>query len=365
MEWQGIVTVTAPQYFAGAADSTIRKRLLLKLLESRGRIKFNETGTVNYWDVQYREHPMEPYGDAGSIVYQREDLYRQLTTDWRGYVMTDMMTEKERLMNDGDLAIINRYDRILPNMQKALTHRFSGELYTNGYAAGNNNRLHGVESFLASTGSPTAADRIVQASQAYGGLTTAVGNGGTWSALLSTYPNAGLATDWPDGSGDVEYDFMTPKLVNWSSNNWGTNSTLWEDNCERALRQANIWLQTTCGEDGMPTIYLLAGNLFYPYMNKQESKMRIIVPHKEADDLGFPMVLNQEGVMIKNEFDVPVNSGYALNIDQMELASLDSQLFGTRGPQYDIKTDAYLFKAGFFGNARWNPKYFAKFSNYA
>ncbi len=64
--------------------------------------------------------------------------------------------------------------------------------------------------------------------------------------------------------------------------------------------------------------------------------------------------------MIDTDFDVPSGVGYGLNVDQMELGSLDSVLFSSRGPEYDIKTDSWLFLVGFFGNVRYNPKHFAK-----
>ena len=69
--------------------------------------------------------------------------------------------------------------------------------------------------------------------------------------------------------------------------------------------------------------------------------------------------------MLQTDFDVASNTAYGLNVDQMELASLDNVLFASRGPEYDIKTDSWLFMVGFFGNGRYNPKYFAKISNFA
>jgi predicted nuclease of restriction endonuclease-like RecB superfamily len=49
----------------------------------------------------------------------------------------------------------------------------------------------------------------------------------------------------------------------------------------------------------------------------------------------------------------------------MELASLDKVLFGYKGPDFSIRDRAYLFYVGFWGNARYRPKHFAKLSAYA
>lgn len=364
-EWIGVVNETAPKFLQGAADNTIRKRLLLAMLKKYGRIKFNENSMTCTWDIEFAEQPVESYGDAGQITFDRSDLLRQLTIDWRGYKATDMMTEKERMMNSGDVQIVDRYGRIMPSLTRAMTNKFGGELFIDGNAAGNGNRLHGLKSFTGA-GTVASGDRIAQPSDTYAGRSTALAaEGGSWTATLSTKPNSTVATDWPDGNGDASYDFMSPKLVNTSSTGWGTGSTSWQDNCEKVLRQTTIWLTRTAGMEGRPTVYEVASDMYYGYCNHQEAKQRVLIPHKEADDLGFPDVLNQEGVMIQHDFDCPANTGYGLNVNQMELASLDKVLFGSRGPTYDIKSDAYLFMVGFFGNARYNPKYFAELYPYA
>ena len=360
-EFAAVLKEAAPAYLKGRADNTIRNRLLLMLLAKNGRIKYNASSHKLYWDVKAGQRVIEAYGDDGVINFQRSDLHEQLNIDWRGYKMSDRMTEKQRLMLGDLTAIINHYSGIAEDMMDDLQDGFCGELFVDGYSAANSNRLHGLESFF-STAAAVAADRVGQPNDTYGGHSTAVGNrGGTWSTTASvTAPNAAIATDWPDGNGTAEYDWNTPKVINYSSSNWGTGSTTWADNCERVLGQTTIWTTLTGGKKGRPTIYLLAGDLFYDYQNKMRAKYRISVPHKEANDLGFTDTLNQDGVMIQPDFDVPAGTGYGLNINQMVLESLDSVLFSSRGPEYDINTDGYLWLIGFFGNARYNTKHFSK-----
>ena len=366
-ESMAVVNSTAKKYFAGAADSTIRKRLFLSLLAKHGRLTFGQSGYDSTWNVEYSQPPVQSHGASGEYEFSEHDLYRQLNLDWRGYVATDKMDYKNYLMNMGPTQIVDRYATILPNLRKSLDDHFHGELYVDGGASGNENRLHGIESFTA-VGTTVAADLIAQPSDTYGGKSTALQNqGGSWSTDLASAdrPNAAVATDWPDGNGSAEYDYMTPVLVNTTSSSWGTGSTAWEDNCGRILRRATTWLTKNGGADGRPTVYMMANNLFNSYQDYQEAKFRNVIPHAEARDLGFPDTLNQDGVMVKYEFDVDAGVFYGINVNQMELASLDSVLFGARGPYYDLKSAAYLFKAGFFGNARFNPKYFAKGASYA
>lgn len=363
-EWSGVINTTAPRYLKGAIDATIRERLLLSLMKKRGRISTGNYGFNLNWDVEMDQPPVQAYGDGGVIDFSRHDLWQQLVIDVRGYVATDTMTGKEKLMNAGDVAIIKRYDRIMPNLMKSIRDRFGTELYVDGYATGNSQRLIGIESFCG-TGTTAAGDRIAQPSDTYAGKSTAVGQFGSWSNALSTYPNAAIASDWPDGQGTASYDYLSPKLLNWSSTNWGTSSTAWEDNCERVIAQAVIWTALTSGASGRVGLFLLSGRLFYGYRNKISAKQRIIIPHKDSDDLGFPDALNQEGAAIHYEFGLDANTGYGFNLDEMELCSWGKELFNSAGPEYSIQTDSWLFKVGFFGNAKFNPKAFCKLYNYA
>tara|TARA_R110002110_G_scaffold54219_2_gene155835 strand:+ start:3716 stop:4816 length:1101 start_codon:yes stop_codon:yes gene_type:complete len=364
-EFAAVLKEAAPAYLKGRADNTIRNRLLLMLLAKNGRIKYTASSHKLYWDVKAGQRVIEAYGDDGVINFQRSDLHEQLNIDWRGYKMSDRMTEKQRLMLGDLTAIIDRYSGVAEDMMDDLQDGFCGELFVDGYLAGNENRLHGLESFFG-TGTTVAADRVGQPSDTYGGHSTVLATrGGSWSTNLTTKPNADAATDWPDGNGTADYDWNSPKIINYSSTNWGTGSTTWADNCERVLGQTTIWTTLTGGKKGRPTLYMLAGDLFYDYQNKMRAKYRISVPHSEANDLGFSDTLNQDGVMIQADFDVPASTGYGLNINQMCLESLDNVLFSSRGPEYDINTDGYLWLIGFFGNARYNVKHFSKLAGVA
>lgn len=358
-EWIGVVNATAPKYLQGAANNTIRNRLLLMLLQRYGRMEFNQNGYVLRWDVQYDEPPAQVYGDAGVFEFARHDVLKTLELSWGGYLANDLMTYKEKAMNDGNVAIVRRYDRMMPQLQDSLQNKFCAELY--GTSSGDPNRIDGLETFFANHGTTVAADRVATPSGTYGGKSCTLGaDTGTWTSNHTVKPNAALGKDWPSGSGDARYDWNSYKKINWSSTNWGTGSTAWIDNCERVLRQTFLWLTHTGGKEGRPTIALLSQDLFYDYQNKQEAKQRILVPHKEASDLGFPDTLNQEGVMVRHEYDVPANVGYVLNIYQMMLSSLYSQLFWNVGP-YDVPSKLrYELLVGFFGNVRYNVKHQAK-----
>jgi hypothetical protein len=360
-----IVQATAKRYMKGAQDNTIRNRFVMKELQRQGRIKYNENGTDCTWDVQYNEPTVNAYGDLGQIVFARSDVYRQLTIDWRGYIATDLASEKEMQMNKGDVAIVERYSQVIENLVKAMSNKFGAEFYNNGYAAGSENRFHGIESFCGATGTTTSADSIAAPTTSnYAGQSCVLANsGGSWTSALTTKPNAALASDWPNGSGSANYDWLAPKLVNWSGTPF-SSTHLWVDACEKAIRQARIWINQTCGNDAAPRTALMSGNLFADFLNHTDSYKRIDLPAKDGMDLGFGE-LNFEGMTITADFDVPANTCYVMDLTHLEMASLNDQLFYSEGPNKDQRTQSYLFNVGFYGNLRWSPKHFAKLYNYA
>lgn len=367
-EWIGVISSTREKFMKGASDMTLRKRLLLAMLQKRGRIAFNASGTELVWQLEFSQPPITQNSDGAVIDFSNHRAYRQVSVDWRGYVGTDTLTQKQNLMNRGEEQLVNLFQSKSNNLRKSISNTFAGEIYKDGEATGRESSIHGLETFMKA-GACAATDRVAEPDDTYGlgQLSTKLGAyGGSWSSGLTTKPNATIATDWPDGNGTVEYDFNAPKLVNYSSSNWGTGSTTWEANAWRVVSQTITWLTTTGGDDGMPSLGALSADLFQGYKNAQEVKTRITVPHKEAQDLGFGATLNQDGVALYPDFDCPVGVGYFLNVNQMMIHSLTPQLFWMKGPDEDPRSNwAYLWGIGFWGNTEFKPKHFAKIAAYA
>jgi hypothetical protein len=362
--WVGIVNSTRAKFTRGASDLTLRSRYLLARMKQKGRITYNNSGTELKWQVEFSQPQVRAYANGGAIDYQAHDAFRQLSMPWRGYYVPDSMTMMDKEMNKGDEALIKLFQTKANRLNKSLSNAFPGEMLKDGSAAGRENNIHGAKTFLG-TGTTVAADRIAKPDDTYGGYDTDVGaNGGSWSADLGTSPNANIARDWPDGNGDPEYDFLSPKIGNWSSTSWGTGSTSWEDNCWRVISQMITWLTTTGGDGGMPDVCLLASDLYQGYKNHEEAIRRINVPHKGAMDLGF-QALNQDGVAIMSDFDVPATEGFFFNTSEIEIASLTDQLFWTKDVEWDPHTLSHLWVQGFFGNVKWQPKYVGHINNVA
>lgn len=369
-DWSGVVNTTAQWFMKGASDLTIRYRPVFNRMLGRGRITFNWSGTEVQWQVKFALPETVAYSGE-PLDFEASDKYRKCSLDWRGYKVTDMMTELDRLKNRGVPQLIDRYANIMKDMKQSIEDSFSGELYNDGYT--NTDRFHGLESLFrtGATYTVVAADRIVVPDSTYAGRATKpAAEAGTWSADTATKPNASLATDWPEGKGSTEYDHFSPKMLKTDSTSWKAGTTEWIDVATRVIRQGVLWATLTSGPNGKPDIGLLSQDYYYDYANSLEPKQRIVVPFVQSTDMGTMRGQGQEayqveGVPIITEFGMSPTTGYLLNTAKMEMRCMYSQLYFPRGPEYDIRTDAWLFALGAFGNFAFEPKFQAKLYPFA
>lgn len=363
-----VVKATAPKYFKGASNLTFRRRLWLSFLRKYGRIEKNATSFSQTWDVEYSEPEVRTFGDQGDNQFNVHDALQQLTVDIRGYTTTDKLTKKMRYINSGPEQIYNLYEKKSQNLVSSMRKKISAELYIDGNATGNEQRFLGIESFMGDDGNTAPGDLIANPSDSYAGQSTALGAiTGSWTTDLGTgnYPNATLATDWPYGQGDTEYDFVSPKLINYSSTSWGAQSNSFQDNCEEVLRFAGIVCAALTDDEDVPYLHMLSSRLYNQFLNFYSAKGRIVLPHKESEDLGFSKTMNFEGAAVHFEYDCPSDTGYGICPAEMELFHCDDMLIVPDGPDWDIRSKAWLYEAGVFGNLRFQPKYFAKYKDYA
>jgi hypothetical protein len=361
-EWAGVVHQNIPGYVRGLESLVLRDRILLAFLKKRGRIEYNKGSHKVIWTVKYSQPEVEPYEDGSLIDFQRHDPARQCELDWRGYVASDVMTKKERLMNKSANAIYQRYDTIASNLRESMTDTFGGEIYIDGNAVGNESRMHGLESFLGYTAGP---GKFVAPTDTYANRSTVLQtDGGSWSNDTATKPINGASHDWPYGKGTSEFDYFSPKLASTNAD-WGQGSPGWENQADLIIRRVVATLRLTGGQKGRPDLLLTNGEWLAQYKDLQATKQRIIVPHKEAEDLGFPDSVNQEGIALYDDFECPVDTAYVLNISKMKLQTLHNGLFFSEGPDYNVDNLSWRWVVGYFGNMWFQPKYFAKIKDFS
>ncbi len=195
-------------------------------------------------------------------------------------------------------------------------------------------------------------------SDTFANLNTDLGSyGGTWNGT------------WPTGQGDPHYDFYSPLLVDYTNTGWTPTTKTWANTCIEALRFGILKSQKNKTTKGRLDTIMLNDELYRLFLGKLDERERIVIQSNASNStlikLGFTDVQNFDGVDVTYEYGTPANVGYGLNIDQMELRSMQGQLFVPEGPDYDLAGKSYRFSIDMYGNVTWNPRYFLKFKNYS
>mgnify|MGYP001606044922 FL=1 len=364
-DWSRIVNTTIREYVRGETVNVLRNRKVTAMLKSKGRISLNHSGDGIDWKIRYKRAPLIGYADTDTLTFSRRDRWKTAFLDWRGYAIVDSMTKQEKLKNKSTEAIVKIYDSLTRNLMEDAEDQFGDEFYIDGYASGNSRRMHGIESFMGNTGVRTTVP-IAVADDAYANLDTDEGAyGGTWTG------------NWPIGTGDAHYDFWTPLLIDYTSAitpssanvGWSASTKTWANTCVEAVRFAIIHSRKNKSAKGMLDFILLNDELFRNFIEQQAAKERLNATRGQKagglSALGFDDTFNFDGVEVTYEYGVASNLGYGWNIDQMELKSLQGELFVPEGPDYDIASKSWRFSIDFFGNICFNPRFFTKFKNYS
>lgn len=354
-DWSRVVNTTIANYIKGEEVNILRNRKLTAMLKSRGRITFNWAGEHMDWKIRYKRAPMQGYADTDTLTFPRRDRWKTATLPWRGYALTDSMTKGERLKNRSVQAIIDIYNQIATSMLEDMEEAFGDELYIDGNAAGNQKRIHGLESFLS--GATISAGNLVALPGAtFAGLNTTLGTyGGSWTGT------------WPTGTGDAHYDFWSPTIVDYTNTGWTAGTKTWPNTCIEATRYGILKSQKNKTTKGKLDAIFYNDELYRQFLAQLDAKQRVLIQSNASNStlikLGFTDVQNFDGVDLTYEYGTPANVGYGFNVDQMELRSMQGQMFVPEGPDYDQAGKSWRFSIDFYGNCVWNPRYFLKFLN--
>lgn len=356
-DWARLVNTTTQQYLKDAEPLILRERKLLALLESKGRIKMNSFGTFLDWKLEFKQAPLQGFADGDTVTFARRDRYLTAQLPFRAYIMTDMMSQQERLQNRGAAQIVNLYGQLVEKMIANFGELFGDQFYIDGNAAGNSRKIHGVESFLGADGSPNLGNGFALPNDTYANLNTKPqAYGGIWNGT------------WPQGFGDAHYDAFSPILVNYTdatSGAYSASTKTWPNTCHEALRKGITKSRKSKARSGVLDLIMLQDDLFEQYKNSIPETLFVNRNEKVGlVALGFTDVLNFDGVDITTEFGLPLNTGYGFNTMQMELQSLQDKLFVSTGPTWDEGTQSWRFQLTFYGNVKYTPKFFVKFFNY-
>jgi hypothetical protein len=374
-EWQGILNVTIKNYLREVEEDTMRDFKLVAMLQKRGNIQYNMSGDKLNWRIRYKQAPLQGIADSDTLTFSRVDRHKIAELEWRGYAATDAVTFKEKEMNKGQEAIVNRFETVSSMLMEDVLEKFGYEPYVNGYATGNSKRFHGMESFLATAQTTPGTGAVsgspaMQPNATYAGINTALGSyGGNWTPAQQT----GQTFGWPRGFGSSEYDFYSPLILDYTSTlatasgGWSSSTATWASRGLEVLRFGITYSQKNKSKRGMLDYIDLERELYRLALGQIQTEERILVERNEEEgltSLGFRDVFNFDGCEITTEYAIPAATGYGFNCNHVDIHSLMSQMWTPAGPDEDIASMAYRFAIFNWGNFRWRPRYFLKLASY-
>ena len=350
-------------------DTTVRKRLWLAMMKKRGKIRAGVAGSISEMNpIDWKTAPVEDLDETTNPVYVPRDYLKWSSYDWKGKHVTDAMSYMEFLkLKDSPNTIVDRRLRIMKKQYAALEQWIGKQLYTDSTATGHTRDFDGIETACAAlTGEVLTGDIVAVPNGTYQGISCALAQSGSWSADLTTSPNHYINTDWPDGQGDPDYCYRAPILANWSSNAWGTEKTTWESNCQRVISRCATWIRNTMSSEstGKSLFCMLSNDLMAGFKNSLRASNLILTPHKEAETLGFGDVLNFEGAGIQSEPECPVNTGYIVDLDDVELNFITPEMihaFSVFNQESDLM---WKWLAVTAGNLTLDPRRVCKMHNF-
>ena len=360
-DWARSIATTIVNHLREEEIASLRKFKFFAALEGGGRIRTNMSGRGFDWEIQYRNHT--PSGNNGETPrnFARENLWKKLELEYRGAQVTDAIYKKEMLENRSTQALVNVAGKMANRLLTSMEQYLAREWVVDGYATGNELRMHGVESFMGSTQtinvttnstarSVNAADPFYYPNDTYAGIST----------VLGAYGGSQKTGSWPNGEADPEFDFFSPIIVNATSSYFG--STSWKDNCVKAVREAIHQTRRNDTKEDQVDMVLLDRRLFIDFLNSLDSKERVMVTRQNGlRSYGFTDVFELDGVEIGSEVSVPSGVGYGLATGNIELLCMENQLMVSEGPFYDEITQQYRYVVSTLGNLKFkSPRNFFK-----
>jgi hypothetical protein len=355
---------TAPVFLKGVTQLTMRERFLLSYLQKAGRFLFNQSGPTHTWNVKIRQPEIyTTRGEAPQFI--ASDVNEQLTISHAAYRGVDQLDHFTQMVNKGSSQIVDLFKDKMTDLTQSMIDRMNAQAY--GSSASDNSVLSGLNTiFVPKVGSNDDRCAVPADGSTYAGKSMVLGDqGGAWSAKMGVNrPNTYITTDWPDGNGDAQHDYLAPTMFNYTGNWSGTATNNWKVNCEMILRRAKVAINARTGAGAAPTLHLMTPEMYNQFQESVSTRERLTISDY-SKSLGFGDMLNFEGALLAYDVDCPAGTGYGINPTQVALYSLHDQLFFTDGPSWETLKQAWVMLIGFVGNFRWNPKYFAQYGSYA
>lgn len=357
-----ITTNIIAHYFLNEVwEATLNNRPFFMALKKRGHIETGLSGTNCTWNVNAGRHQMAAYDDAEVINITRKKHEIQAILPWAFLTVTDAITRDEIAMAGDDVSFRRVNKDMLERMKRNFTTRLNAQAITQDGNAVGTNVLHGLETFMAATGSSAAR---MTANDTYAGLPTVTGG-------ITTIDNP-------------EPDAWSPTLTNYAFTGWAATGGTWRANCRQSLTYTKDRLTYGNEADLQPDLVLLDRTMFSDLKDVLAATQRLIVNQKVQDSptgLGIPGAVEYDGLEVIFDADQTSGVGHVGNfhqawLDVLRVPEVPGQNKipggGSAGKddmfevlvKDDITTNGILARVNFRAQLRFNPRAFGKLAAY-
>lgn len=349
-EFSRLVNSTTARFFKEEENNVLKRRRLTAAIQAKGRVKKNEYGDELKWPVRYKRTPLVTIGDVVNLNFPRQNKDKVAVLPWVGYAVTDSRGEKEKVLNQGPAAILRQTSLLMTRLKDDITDGFALELYKDSNAT--SGVIAGLETPCTHSAA-TANNKARTPNATYAGHSCAPGLLGTWSG------------SWPDGSGDAEYEWWSPLILDAGGSGFSGGSSTWAADAVEILRYGIFAMQRTTKDLDM---VLLTRSAYENFSTLLDSRERIVTNRGGGEsllvNLGFGSVTNFEGVDVTWEEGVDSTDsnayGFGLTFDTMELCTPLGQLFDPAPIDFAIEnlSDRYLVRS--WCQLKLNPRHLMK-----
>ncbi len=348
-------------WLRAVTDATVKEWPFLAAIKAKGRVKYlnGKAGKVLEWRVKFRDTTTQTNDELREITPTRTTLHQSASLPWRSLRNLEAVSKYEKLVNQGPAALVDIVGYMLKEQSKSITDRIAKDMFNDGNASGGDGEeIHGLESWFGKTSLLTGVP-VAGPSDTYAGLSTALDayGSGSWS------PVSGKA--WPTGSGDPQYHFFSPLIIDVTSVELtAASNNTWAKSWQKALRYAITYLRTL--HNKRIDVFLLEPEYYRQAVDAMTTDATINVNRGNESlmtKLGFDNI-TVDGVDVVPCYGIPAGVvGYGVNYDSLELNSLQGQLVAT-DKDVNFRSQASEVGCDFWGNMRiqtpaWSAKFMA------
>lgn len=366
---QEIMEVAGGNFLKETVDNTIRLSILLTYLRQSGGLRGEDGGYEWNQDVRFKQSRGRAFARGDSDDYAPNWEFKKSTFTRRDIKNVDFIHMLDVVDNDSQTKMVDYFLEKMPGIKSGLDSTLMISSFYDGSL--DNDHLEGLDTFckVDSGVAITNDDKVgIPDDMLYLTINTKPGTyNGEWSADLSPSPNAAWANDFPFGSGDQQYDFWSHMPFHDASTAYGHTVDTWRGgNCFDILDAASMLVRLRGGDGIAPTLNILSEQKMLDFQAALRELTRILLPHTESRELGFPKALEYNGTVVAPDFYCPAGRHYSINPNQVQLryiqkvpegfsAQGDGGLYIGRMGIHPTEP-YYKYSLYFMGNFWFNPK---------